>query len=92
MNRKSPSPLAIPLMDHRTAWIYKSAAELGEEIMPSVSESTIRRRIDELVWAGYLDWRPGSHPWEPSPQYRPNVRAIQHALRGRADSWRSTPT
>jgi hypothetical protein len=72
-----------PNIELTNGWIYKSAAELGEEIMMGVSEATIRRRLDDLVAAGYLDKRESPHKWDRTSQYRPNIYNIQRDLADR---------
>lgn len=58
-------------------WIYKTADELGSELMVGVSSSTIRRRIKELVSAGWLNERRNPiYKWDRTLQYRPDIRKI----------------
>ena len=71
-----------PNVELTNGWIYKSSAELGEEIMMGTSDSTIRRRLDDLVEAGYIDRRESPHKWDRTLQYRPNIYKIQHDLAG----------
>lgn len=62
-------------------WIYKSAAELKEETMLSLSETTIRRRITHLVEQGWLEERHNpDHAWDRMLQYRPNICKLQSDL------------
>jgi hypothetical protein len=61
-------------------WIYKTAKDLHDELMlgESLSERSLRRIIDKLVDAGWLDRR--NNPkvkWDRTYQYRPNIRRIQ---------------
>ena len=72
-----------PNIELTNGWIYKSAAELGEELMMGVSDATIRRRLDDLVAAGYLDKRESPHKWDRTSQYRPNIYNIQRDLADR---------
>ena len=69
-----------PNIELTNGWIYKSASELGEELMMGVSDATIRRRLDDLVAAGYLDKRESPHKWDRTSQYRPNIYNIQRDL------------
>lgn len=71
-----------PNIELTNGWIYKSAPELGEEIMMDVSTATIRRRLEELVEAGYLDKRESPAKWDRTYQYRPNIYTIQRDLAG----------
>ena len=68
----------IPLMN---GWIYKSADDLAEELMDLTSRHTLRRRIIELVEAGWIDERNNpKYGWDRTLQYRPNLLAIQRDL------------
>ncbi len=71
---------ADPNIEPTSGWIYKSIADLGEEIMLNASEATIRRRIDDLVEAGYLEKRESPQKWDRTLQYRPHIYNIQQAL------------
>ena len=63
-------------------WIYKSAEELADELMISISSRTLARRIEDVVSAGWLDRRRNPyHAWDRTWQYRPNLRKIQAGLR-----------
>lgn len=63
-------------------WIYKSAEELAKESQISVSAVTIRRRLKELVDAGYvLERRNPRFKWDRTLQYRLDLVAIDRALR-----------
>jgi hypothetical protein len=68
-----------PNIEPTSGWIYKSISELKEEIMVSDSEATIRRRIEALVEAGYLEKRKGED--DQTPQYRPHTRCIKTELK-----------
>jgi hypothetical protein len=63
-------------------WIWKSAKDLKEEIMVDpLSEDTVRRRMAELVKAGWLEERNNPyHKWDRTLQYRPSIRRIQKDL------------
>jgi len=69
-----------PNVEPTRGWIYKTASELGEEIMLGVSGRTVQRRLDDLVEAGYIDRRESPHKWDRTLQYRPNIYAIQRGL------------
>jgi len=63
-------------------WIYKTASEISDEIMASVSIETIRIRLNNLVDAEWLDRRKNpKHKWDRTYQYRPNMQKIEAALR-----------
>jgi len=62
-------------------WIYKSTEELRDEIMVTVSDSTVRRRIKELVEKGWLRERRNPRlKWDRTLQYRPDIYRIQRDL------------
>ena len=62
-------------------WIYKTAAQLEEELMGLASGATLRRRMISLVKDGWLDERHNpKYAWDRTLQYRPNIRKIQSAL------------
>lgn len=67
----------------RYGWIYKSAKQLHTEVMfgDSLSPQTLKRRLEEIVEAGYLDSRHNpEHGWDRCLQYRPNILKIQIGL------------
>lgn len=58
-------------------WIYKKVGELREEIMADESDTTVRRRLQQLVDIGWLDERTNPiHKWDKTLQYRPNLLKI----------------
>jgi len=62
-------------------WIFKSADELGDELMVGVSSTTILRHINNLTEAGYLDKRRNPRcKWDRTWQYRPNIIRVQNDL------------
>ena len=62
-------------------WIYKSAAQLNEELMLGMSEVTIRRKIKHLVEKGFIQERKSpSRSWDRTLQYRVNLQRIRKAL------------
>ena len=68
------SPLAY-------GWIYKTSAQLAEELVLPVSVQTIRRHISKLVKLGFLAERNNpKHRWDRTLQYRVNLNAIKSAL------------
>jgi len=68
----------IPLSN---GWIYKSAEELGEEVMLGLSKQSILRRLDELVAAGWLHRRRNpKHAWDRTLQYRCDLQRIHADL------------
>ena len=65
----------------RHGWIYKTASELAEELMGTVSRRTISRALDTLSdpegKKKYLDRRENPHhKWDRTYQYRVNLRRI----------------
>lgn len=64
------TPVDFPLSN---GWIYKKADELKEEVLADESEATVRRRLQELVKAGWLHERTNpEHRWDKTLQYRLN--------------------
>jgi len=62
-------------------WIYKSAKELSEETMIG-SDTTVRRRLQRLIQAGFVEERDSPHSeWDNTLQYRVDAVAIESALR-----------
>jgi hypothetical protein len=62
-------------------WIYKSAEELGEEVMLGLSKQSILRRLEELVAAGWLHRRRNpKHAWDRTLQYRCDLQRIHADL------------
>lgn len=67
----------------RHGWIYKSTEQLHDELMfgESLSPRTVKRRLDEIVNAGYLVSRNNpNHKWDRCLQYRPDIQKIQTDL------------
>lgn len=68
-------------IEKRNGWIYKKVDELADEIMITKSTKTVRRRIKDLVDAGWLDERNNPNvPWDRTKQYRVNITKIQNDL------------
>jgi len=68
-------------MESTHGWIYKSAEELADELMISVSPRTVARRIEGIIKAGWLDRRRNPHhAWDRTWQYRPNLLNVQAGL------------
>lgn len=64
------TPVDFPLAK---GWIYKKADELKIEVLADESEATVRRRLQELVKAGWLHERHNpEHRWDKTLQYRLN--------------------
>jgi len=62
-------------------WIYKTAADLGDELMLGVSDQTLLRHIDPLIEAGWLERRRNPrYNWDRTWQYRPDLLKIQADL------------
>jgi len=68
-------------IEPRNGWIYKTADQLLDEIMLTVSSGTIARRFRELVEKGWL-WRRRNpkHKWDRTWQYRANLDKIRADL------------
>lgn len=65
----------------RHGWIYKSAEELSEETMIQVSQTTMRRYLQSLISAGWIDKRSNAeNKWDKTVQYRVNLRKLQEDL------------
>lgn len=59
-------------------WIYKTSEELASETMLSMSPSSMRRHIKNLIELGYLDERQNpEYKWDQTKQYRVNLTKIQ---------------
>lgn len=66
----------------KAGWIYKSAKQLREELMGSFGETTIARRLQELVGQGYLCRRRNPrHGWDRTWQYRVNLRKVMEDMK-----------
>ncbi|MGI6343529.1 MAG: hypothetical protein ACOX18_00485 [Bacillota bacterium] len=65
----------------RHGWIYKTAAQLNEEIMMGKSPTTIRRALAPLVERGWVSERSNPYqPWDKTKQYRVNLTRLQRDL------------
>ena len=59
-------------------WVYKTANELNDELMLDIHRSTLQRKIDGLVDAGYLQRRNNpKYKWDRTYQYRVDMLKIQ---------------
>ena len=68
-------------IEKTNGWIYKKSEELAEELMNIQSPRNIRRKINELVEAGYLEQRQNpKNNWDKTPQYRVNLHKIMRDL------------
>ena len=64
-------------IEYQHGWIYKDMNELKEEIMLTSSISTISRKINELVEAGWLQRRRNpKYKWDKRYQYRVDLIKI----------------
>ena len=62
-------------------WIYKSAEEMKEEVMATVSTKTVKRRINKLVDKGWIEVRRNpKYDWDKTNQYRPNLIKLNEDL------------
>jgi hypothetical protein len=62
-------------------WVEKSASEISEECMLTVSGNTVRAHIKKLVGECFLEER--KHPtqkWNHTLQYRVNLKNINNAI------------
>lgn len=65
----------------QSGWIYKNAKELSEELMIGLSHQSIRRYMQSLIDAGYLQERNNPiNGWDRTMQYRVDIVAIIKAL------------
>lgn len=63
-------------------WIYKTSAELADEIMLGISSSQVGRYVKELCDYGFLSKRNNpKYKWDRTLQYRVNLVNIAIALR-----------
>jgi hypothetical protein len=69
--------------DPKYGWIYKTAKELGKEMLLAAHETTIRRHLNSLEEKGYLFRRPNPrYKWDKTYQYRVNLVKIVKDLEG----------
>ena len=62
-------------------WFYKKAAELAEETMLDLDETTIRRHLKFFIQHGWVDERHNPHKkWDRTMQYRLNLVQIKRDL------------
>ena len=67
----------IANMEFRNGWMYKSAKELIDECMLSISEVTMRRHINGLIEKGYICCRNNpDNKWDKRLQYRVSLDFI----------------
>jgi len=65
----------------QNGWIYKTAEELSEETMLSLSKSNIRIHIKCLIENGWIDERVNPNfKWDKTKQYRVNILKLQEDL------------
>lgn len=65
----------------RNGWIYKTAEEMIDDCMLTMSRQTMNRIIDNLVDNGWLNKRKNpKHKWDKTWQYRVNLNKIQNDL------------
>ncbi|MEG1416835.1 MAG: DUF6017 domain-containing protein [Clostridium sp.] len=69
------------LSEPQNGWIYKTAAELSEELMVGMSHPTIRKYLKQLIENGWIDERKNpKYKWDKTTQYRVNITKIQKDL------------
>lgn len=62
-------------------WVYKNAKELSDELMVGLSHQSIRRYMQTLIDAGFLQERNNpKNGWDRTMQYRVDIVAIVKAL------------
>jgi hypothetical protein len=62
-------------------WIYKTAAQLADELMTGWSASTTRVHLKKLIEAGFIEERVNpKYKWNQTRQYRVNLNAVEEAL------------
>ena len=83
INRAKSSDDSEDLFLHKThGWIYKSVDELKDEVMATVSIKTVKRRINDLIEAGWIETRENpKYKWDKTKQYRPNLINIYNDLK-----------
>lgn len=65
----------------RHGWIYKTAPELVEETMLTISAPTMRKYLKLLIDRGWMDERPNPcDKWNKTTQYRVNLKKLQEDL------------
>ncbi len=63
-------------------WIYKSASQLSDELMVSLSAHTIGRHISTLVSLGLVSERHNpNYRWDRTKQYRVNLLSVSQAMK-----------
>lgn len=67
-------------LPYRHGWIYKSSAELSEELFGLWTGSTIRRHLSKIVEAGWVDRRDSRNSWDNTKQYRVSLSKIREDL------------
>ena len=75
---ETPEDISESLMN---GWIYKTADEMIEEVMLTISKTTMQRIIDSLVDKEWLSRRRNpKYQWDKTYQYRLNLNKLQTDL------------
>lgn len=61
-------------------WIYKSYEALSEETMLGLSPSNIKKHIETLHNAGFIEIRQNKNKWDRRKEYKINLKYIQNEL------------
>lgn len=61
-------------------WIYKSYEALSEETMLGLSPSNIKKHIETLYKAGFIEIRQNKNKWDRRKEYKINLKYIQNEL------------
>mgnify|MGYP000476964877 CR=1 FL=1 len=64
----------------RFGWIYKGYDELSEETMLRLSPSNIKRHLESLQKAGFIEIRQNKNKWDRRKEYKINLKYIQTEL------------
>lgn len=75
---ETPEDISESLLN---GWIYKTAEEMIEEVMLTISKTSMQRVIDSLVESEWLNRRKNpKYKWDKTYQYRLNLNKIQTDL------------
>lgn len=61
-------------------WIYKSYESLSEETMLGLSPSNIKKHMETLHKAGFIEIRQNKNKWDRRKEYKINLKYIQNEL------------
>ncbi|MBF0203591.1 MAG: helix-turn-helix transcriptional regulator, partial [Desulfamplus sp.] len=79
--RKDNHGLQEEMQELTHGWIYKTAAQLADELMTGWSVSTTRIHLKKLIETGFIEERVNpKYKWNQTRQYRVNLNAVEDAL------------